>query len=76
MNVNLVLQVGETQVCTSVSLVDDDIVEGTQTFSIFIVSASDFVLFDSENVLVVEIEDNDGKLLPHTTTTHYNKIIS
>ncbi len=68
MNANLVLEVDATEVCTSVSLVDDEIVEGTQTYSIFINGASPFVIFDSENVLVVEIGDNDCKLLPHA---HY-----
>ncbi len=57
----VVIEVGAMEVCTSVTLIDDDIVEGTQSFSIFIVNASLFVNFDSNILLDISIEDNDCK---------------
>ncbi len=57
----VVIEVGEMEVCTSVELIDDDRVEGTQSFSIFIVDASPFVNFDSNILLDISIEDNDCK---------------
>ena len=54
---------GSTQ-CTSVSLVDDDIVEDTEQFSVEVSSTSDIVLIASPSFAVYSIADNvDSKLL-------------
>ena len=52
----------QTQACSSVSLTDDMIAEGTQTFSMSIQSASSPAMFDSSAMVVIEIMDNDGML--------------
>ena len=48
---------GSTQ-CTSVSLVDDDIVEDTEQFSVEVSSTSDIVLIASPSSAVYSIADN------------------
>ena len=54
---------GSTQ-CTSVSLVDDDIVEDTEQFSVEVSSTSDIVLIASPSSAVYSIADNvDSKSL-------------
>ena len=54
---------GSTQ-CTSVSLVDDDIVEDTEQFSVEVSSTSDIVLIASPSSAVYSIADNvDSKPL-------------
>ena len=50
----------QTQACSSVSLTDDDIAEGTQTFSMSIDSVSPVGSFDSSEVVVIEIVDDEG----------------
>ncbi len=57
----LVIEVDEMKVCTSVQLSVDEIVEGTQSFSINISSASPFVNFDPNNLLDINIQDDDCK---------------
>ena len=47
--------------CTSVSLVDDDIVEDTEQFSVEVSSTSDIVLIASPSSAVYSIADDDGK---------------
>ena len=49
----------DTEACTSVLLIDDDIAEGTQAFSVSIQSVSVSVLFNSSEALVIEILDDD-----------------
>ena len=51
---------GSTQ-CTSVSLVDDDIVEDTEQFSVEVSSTSDIVLIASPSSAVYSIADADSK---------------
>ena len=54
---------GSTQ-CTSVSLVDDDIVEDTEQFSVEVSSTSDIVLIASPSSAVYSIADKvDSKSL-------------
>ena len=54
---------GSTQ-CTSVSLVDDDIVEDTEEFSVEVSSTSDIVLIASPSSAIYSIADNvDSKSL-------------
>ena len=54
---------GSTQ-CTSVSLVDDDIVEDTEQFSVEVSSTSDIVLIASPSSAVYSIADNiDSKVM-------------
>ena len=55
------IPVDQSQACSSVSLIDDDIAEGTQTFSMSIDSASPTGNFDSSEVVVIEIMDDDGE---------------
>ena len=56
------IPVNQSQACLSVSLTDDDIAEGTQTFSLSIESVSPPAMFDSTEMVVIEILDNDGML--------------
>ena len=55
------IPVDQTQACSSVSLTDDMIAEGTQTFSMSIQSVSPTGSFDSSEMVVIEIMDNDGE---------------
>ncbi|XP_064387784.1 uncharacterized protein LOC135335951 [Halichondria panicea] len=55
----VVIRVGEMEVCTSVQLIDNEILAETQSFSIFIVNASPFVNFDSNVLLDISIEDDE-----------------
>ncbi len=57
----VVIRVGEMEVCTSVQLIDNEILAETQSFSIFIVNASPFVNFDSNVLLDISIEDDEGE---------------
>ena len=56
------IPVGQSEACSNVSLIDDDIAEGTQTFSLSIQSASPPAMSDSSEMVVIEIMDNDGML--------------
>ncbi len=56
----VVIEVDEMEVCTSVELIVDEIVEGTQSFSINISSASPFVNYPN-NLLDINIQDDDCK---------------
>ncbi len=57
----VVIRVGEMEVCTSVQLIDNEILAETQSFSIIIVNASPFVNFNSNVLLDISIEDDDGE---------------
>ena len=52
----------QTQACSSVSLIDDNLAEGTQTFSLSIQSASPPAMFDSSEMVLIEIMNIDGML--------------
>ena len=58
---------GSTQ-CTSVSLVDDDIVEDTEQFSVEVSSTSDIVLIASPSSAIYSIADNVDSKLPSLVT--------
>ena len=58
---------GSTQ-CTSVSLVDDDIVEDTEQFSVEVSSTSDIVLIASPSFAVYSIADDLDSKLPSLIT--------
>ena len=58
---------GSTQ-CTSVSLVDDDIVEDTEQFSVEVSSTSDIVLIASPSSAVYSIADNVDSKSPSLIT--------
>ena len=58
---------GSTQ-CTSVSPVDDDIVEDTEQFSVEVSSTSDIVLIASPSSDVYSIADNVDSKLPSLIT--------
>ena len=57
----VIIPVNQSQACSSVSLTDDDIAEGPQTFSVSIYSVSPTGDFNSSESVVIEIQDNDGK---------------
>ncbi len=61
MEIFLVIEVDEMEVCTSVELRVDEIVEGTESFILYIFSASPFVNFDPNNLLDINIQDDDCK---------------
>ena len=56
------IPVDQSQDCSSVSLIDDDTAEETQSFSLSIDSVSPTVNFDSSEVVSISILDNDGML--------------
>ena len=57
----MTIPVDQTQACSTVSLIEDNVAEETQAFSLFIESASpSTVNFDSSEMVVVEILDDDG----------------
>ena len=56
------IPVNQSQACSSVSLTDDDIAEGLQAISLSIESVSPPAVFDSTEMVVIEIADNDGML--------------
>ena len=55
------IPVDQSQACSSVSLTDDDIAEGTQTFSVSIYNVYPTGDFNFSESVVIEIQDNDGK---------------
>ena len=57
----MTIPVDQSQASSSVSLIDDDLFEGTQSFSMSIQSVFPTGSFDSSEIVVVEIMDNDGK---------------
>ena len=57
----MTIPVSVSQGCTSVSLTEDDIVEGTEAVNVSIQSVSPSTNFDPDGQLVLEILDNDGK---------------
>ena len=62
-NMTVTIPVDQSQACSSVSLTDDDTVEGTQAFSVSIQSATPptIITFDFSEELVIQIMDVDGK---------------
>ena len=57
------IPVDQTQACSNVSLIEDNVAEETQAFSLSIESASpSTVNFDSSEMVVVEILDDDGMM--------------
>ena len=57
----VVISVGELQGCSSVLLANDETFEGTQTFSLSIESIFPTGNFNSSEMVVIEIQDNDSK---------------
>ena len=57
----VIIPVNQSQACSSVSLTDDEIAEGPQTFSVSIYNVSPTGDFNSSESVVIEIQDNDGK---------------
>ena len=58
----MTIPVDQSRGCSFVSLTDDDIAEGTQTFSISIENASPPAVFEFTEMVVVKIMDDDSKL--------------
>ena len=58
----MTIPMDQSQGCSSVSLIDDSIAEGTQTFSLNIESASPPAVFVLTEMVMVKIMDNDSKL--------------
>ena len=59
----MTIPVDQTQACSNVSLIDDDIAEGTQSFSLSIDSVSPTIVnFNSSEMVPIGILDNDGTL--------------
>lgn len=58
----LTLQPNEDQLCFDVPILDDELDEGTESFSVEIISipSSGFVLSDPET-LIISITDDDGE---------------
>ena len=59
-NMTVTIPVDLSQACSSVSLTDDDIAEGNQTFSLSIDSVSPTGVFSSSESVVIEVLDNNG----------------
>ena len=56
----VIIPVDQSQACSSVSLTDDDLAEGTQTFSLSIESVSPTGDFSSSESVVIEVLDNNS----------------
>ena len=69
------IQIDQSQACSSVSLIDDMIAEGPQTFSMSIDSVSPTGNFDSSEMVVIEIQDNDGKHSISNKALSFNPLI-
>ena len=54
-------QVGETRACRSISIQEDTIVEGTETFTVTLTGNAVVVVSNTARTATVSIEDNDGK---------------
>ncbi len=61
-NNSITIGPGEILQCITVTTIDDDALEGNQTF-LFIISSTDSDVILKNNVTTVIIQDNDSKLI-------------
>lgn len=59
----LTLKPGTNRSCFAVATVEDDLVEGEETFQLTLTSSDQAVLTSTTHMLTVHIEDNDGELV-------------
>ena len=60
-DMTVIIPVDQSQACSSVTLTDDDIAEGTQIFFVSIDSVYPTGDFDLSEQVAIKILDNDGK---------------
>ena len=58
---SIILKPGDNQSCFAVDTVEDDLVEGDETFQLILTSSDQAVVISINGTLTVHIEDNDGK---------------
>ena len=62
----------ETKVCFHIETINDDTVEGDETFQLILSSQDPAVTIATPALATINIEDNDGKLCTHTHTHTHN----
>ncbi len=60
MDVDISFSPGQTSECINITIIDDEIVEGSQFFSLIMISQDIGVIFGN-NITIVSISDNDSK---------------
>ena len=58
--VGLLFRVGQEQQCVNITILDDDLLESPENFSIILATESARVVLNPDHA-VVDISDNDGK---------------
>ena len=62
--------VGEVQACIDITIIDDDILEPVEQFTVELETYSDFVDIGNRNIATVNIFDNDSKQTMYSNMLH------
>ena len=54
-------QSGDTRSCTSITILEDNRIEGTETFTVTLTGNSEVEISSTAGTVTVEIIDNDGE---------------
>ena len=60
-------QSGDTRSCTSITILGDNRVEGTENFTVTLTGNSEVKISSAAGTVTVEINDDDGKFTLYTT---------
>ena len=70
-------QPGETRTCTNVTILVDNMVEGTENFTVTLTGNSEVVVSNPASTATVFIDDDDGELVyNHIYVLHYVRQVS